>query len=634
MKEDIEFQDAFFNRFARLIVTKGKSAHKEYYILHNASIGRGEGNLVLINDSTVSTQHATIELRDGGFWLTDLSSRNGTFINGKKISRARLKPYDRVGLGSAEVIFVQFGDIPVEEVVGDADEPEGQEVAAGATMVLDAHRTKDTATRTLGRLDLYERFLEAVQKTQPGTVSGEKAPGVFSALLGSILEIIPAKRAVLLVREGGALRARAVAGDTGDVPVDQVPLPRSVIRKAEEARAVLLSRSADTDQRLAGGSTVMSLGIKSLLAIPLLHGETVAGCLYLDSLQAPDQFDENHCRDLLAAGRILACALTGTGESAAPAKAPAAGDVTAPIATALFAKRPHKTNAAVLIASVRIVGEAKPDLAAYISMLDLFYKRVQGTVHRYQGEVEWIVGSNMKAVFPLGDARTPSIQPLKSALEIHWECFGLNLRARLGSGIQLATRVGLEVGELTAGAIGSLRQLHPVSMGKAASDASNILGKAESREVLLGPQAIARWGTELVLGRKVAGAASDGPDSGELRALAGLAALTRPVSVTGVTAVDCVPAQIRRFEGAFVSPAVLLPNPQDIFNVVVELPPEEWAPEFEVGEAMQIELDLFPYTGEVSFIGELLETRPVQGPEGRVHVLSLRLQVPSIVSRE
>jgi hypothetical protein len=127
---------------------------------------------------------------------------------------------------------------------------------------------------------------------------------------------------------------------------------------------------------------------------------------------------------------------------------------------------------------------------------------------------------------------------------------------------------------------------------------------------------------------------SEAADSGEVRALVGLASLPHPVTVTGVTAVDTLPAQIRRFEGAFVSPAVLLPNLQDIFNVVVELPPEEWAPEFEVGETMQIELDLFPYTGEVSFIGELLETRLVQGPEGRVQVLSLRLQVPSIVSGE
>jgi pSer/pThr/pTyr-binding forkhead associated (FHA) protein len=53
-----------------------------------AILGRSHGcSLRLAGDATVSRQHCLIELDDGGVWVQDLGSLNGTLVNGEKIGQ-------------------------------------------------------------------------------------------------------------------------------------------------------------------------------------------------------------------------------------------------------------------------------------------------------------------------------------------------------------------------------------------------------------------------------------------------------------------------------------------------------------------------------------------------------------------
>ena len=54
----------------------------------------------------VSCQHAGIRGGRDGYWIADLGSRNGTFINGEKIAiePRRLKNFDRIELGGTNTV--------------------------------------------------------------------------------------------------------------------------------------------------------------------------------------------------------------------------------------------------------------------------------------------------------------------------------------------------------------------------------------------------------------------------------------------------------------------------------------------------------------------------------------------------
>ena len=68
---------------------------------HELSIGRSTGCDVVLTDISVSRRHARLIPRDGVWVLHDLSSTNGSYLNGHRVSRCQLRPGDRLALGEA-----------------------------------------------------------------------------------------------------------------------------------------------------------------------------------------------------------------------------------------------------------------------------------------------------------------------------------------------------------------------------------------------------------------------------------------------------------------------------------------------------------------------------------------------------
>ncbi len=73
-------------------------------------IGRSEENDITTMDSFASTRHACIYLIDEQYWLEDLNSTNGTFLNGVPISKPTvLANADRIKIGGITFQFVRWG---------------------------------------------------------------------------------------------------------------------------------------------------------------------------------------------------------------------------------------------------------------------------------------------------------------------------------------------------------------------------------------------------------------------------------------------------------------------------------------------------------------------------------------------
>jgi hypothetical protein len=76
---------------------------------HKVSIGRKAENEVVLRDEKVSGQHAEIVLEDGRFVLRDLSSRNGTLLDGRRIQEVALNAFDVFQIGRTIVRFREEG---------------------------------------------------------------------------------------------------------------------------------------------------------------------------------------------------------------------------------------------------------------------------------------------------------------------------------------------------------------------------------------------------------------------------------------------------------------------------------------------------------------------------------------------
>lgn len=72
------------------------------------SIGRGLNNDIILEDTRVSRHHAQLRYRSRRFWITDLGSTNGTYVNNEQVAEQSLGDGDVISLGGLELTFKEL----------------------------------------------------------------------------------------------------------------------------------------------------------------------------------------------------------------------------------------------------------------------------------------------------------------------------------------------------------------------------------------------------------------------------------------------------------------------------------------------------------------------------------------------
>ena len=101
-----------------LTVIEGELKGKSFDLtgIGTYTIGRKECDIVL-EDEKVSRKHASVVIiRENQYAVQDLASRNGTFVNGVRLTRRNLQHNDLIRIGSTTLRFTVFdGPVPVEK---------------------------------------------------------------------------------------------------------------------------------------------------------------------------------------------------------------------------------------------------------------------------------------------------------------------------------------------------------------------------------------------------------------------------------------------------------------------------------------------------------------------------------------
>jgi len=164
-------------------------------------IGSKSDNDIVIDQKDVSRRHAVLRVQDGSFHITDLDSKNGTFINGAKTTAGTFGCGDMVHLSSARIVIVEvttgsFTTMP--EVISSRRDD-------SAPITEDTQKYRSVASME-DVVTLLERTADAV------------ASGSLSEPLDWAVDALGFDGAVVLYRDdGGDVAMMSSVGDLGPV---------------------------------------------------------------------------------------------------------------------------------------------------------------------------------------------------------------------------------------------------------------------------------------------------------------------------------------------------------------------------------------------------------------------------------
>lgn len=251
-------------------------------------LGRQSEADLRLDARDVSRRHARILTEGDAFFIEDLGSSNGTYLNNSRVSgRQPLKEQDKIQIGPFTICFQLADDSAIDNV------------KITATVPAAISNTK------LFRLDAARKLqvvLEIAQQLSRTLDLKALLPQLLERLLSLFLQAD--RGMIVLVDEHGRLEVRAVRTR---YPDQEIPkgFSRVVIRKVIEEGIGVVAEDASQDMRFNGAQTLTSLGVRSFVCAPFkAHDGRPLGVVVLDRFGVGNPFKEDDLH-LLAATALL-----------------------------------------------------------------------------------------------------------------------------------------------------------------------------------------------------------------------------------------------------------------------------------------------------------------------------------------
>ena len=457
------------------------SAKPTIYLLGEGetSIGRKKGCHILVDSSFVSGVHALIARGDEGFVIQDLTSHNGTFVNGHRVKEVFLKDGDKISFADKEAFFY---DRPVSHVVLRDDQ---QELGEDSLIKRD---TRDSPV--LPQLLSSTEAGELLRRIQEVILEATGVKQMLEDALEVASDVIPSDRAyVLLKDEDDELIPMAVRRQSGS-GAKEITLSRTLVERTIEDECGFLT----ADAQVAGDNwnpsvSVINLNIRSSLCAPIWTGKEINGLLYMDDRTMRAKFTEEHLNMLVAVGFLVAMGLERL-RLMEEAKREELVQINlqryhSPDVVDMILKTSKEggemlaateTRATVLFADIvgfTKLAESLPpgELADF---LNDFLSLASEFVFDYQGTLDKYLGDGIMAVFGAPVCRPDdAVRAVKAAIKMRDDLPGLMSSSRHKIR-KLSLRVGINTGRVVAGNFGSYRRMEYTAIGDTVNVASRL----------------------------------------------------------------------------------------------------------------------------------------------------------------
>jgi len=299
---------------AHLILQEGDSQAKIFKLTKAiTTLGRRHTNDVFLTDESVSRNHAgIIALEDGGYEIYDVGAKYPTIVNGKIISRHRLRNGDKIKLGDSILIFKSeetFSTAQVEFLSPEDMSQEALEVTS-----LEAKKTTLFSADDLDLVSLqrdHQRLMLLYEVGKAINLHLEDPHHLLDEILSAALRTLDAERGfIALVDENtGELTCELVRDNTGDQETEKLEVSRTIIHKVLKDGLSILTVNALKDSQFRKVKSVKEYNIRSAMCAPVLFREKTLGIVYLDNRASEGSFSQDDMMFLIALSHQAGIAL-------------------------------------------------------------------------------------------------------------------------------------------------------------------------------------------------------------------------------------------------------------------------------------------------------------------------------------
>lgn len=325
---------------------------------------------------------------------------------------------------------------------------------------------------------------------------------VLTKILEAAFQLLPADRGVILLYEEpertlvpSCVRTR----DGKQDPTEQVLISKTIVDQVERDRAAVLSSDAAVDSRFQGAHSIIMQGIRSSMAVPLLHSGELFGIMLLDSQIATNAFTEKDLQLFQNVANQAAISIQNSLfarklEREAVTRERFQRLLSPQIAQQVIEGRVEikkggeARQTTVLFSDIRgftsMSESESPQII--VDMLNEYFELMVEVVFKYEGTLDKFVGDEIMALFgaPVSHGDDP-VRAVRAALEMMYVLEQLNgIRVQRGEP-EIKIGIGLNTGEVVAGYLGSSKALEYTVIGDTVNTGARLCSLAKAGEVII-----------------------------------------------------------------------------------------------------------------------------------------------------
>ncbi len=317
---------------ASLFVIQGRDQGTRFQLeepIH--SIGRTQNNSVCLHDTEISRAHAELIRRDGDYVLRDLNSSNGSFVNGQQTTERKLVSGDQIQLGKSLLLYTGVPENTYEniadqiDIVPRAHNNDGSRIVAalsqseGSEWLLPGadESSSPYLARARSNLQIMYRTALAVSHTMD-------IDQLLARIMEMIFEWVDADRGCIMLKdiESEKLIPKVRRHRRGIRTEEKITISKTILDYVVDRNEGVLTSDARDDKRWDPAKSIVKLGVREAICVPMQGRYDVVGVIYIDTSITPqrmlmnegkvDQFNEEHLRLMIAIAHQAALAVEDT----------------------------------------------------------------------------------------------------------------------------------------------------------------------------------------------------------------------------------------------------------------------------------------------------------------------------------